>query len=108
MVDFYKRALKKLDKLDIDNHRELLLSAVNQINLLETISDSIDVGILVCDKKNNIKMVNKCAQRLLPLDYSEGAKIWSAIMDEKLVECFREILLNREKVTDREVDIVHK
>jgi len=108
MVDFFRRALKKLGKLDIEKHRELLVSAVNQISLLETVSDSIDVGILVCDEKNNLVLVNKCALRLLPIDYTEGAQIWSAIMDEQLVDCFREILVNNERVIDKEIDIVHK
>jgi PAS domain S-box-containing protein len=108
MVDFFRRALKKLDKLDIEQHRKLLISAVDQISLLETVSDSIDVGILVCDEKHNLVLVNKCAQRLLPLDCIEGVQIWSAIMDEQLVECFKEILLNRDRVIDKEIDVTHK
>jgi len=105
MVDFYRRALKKLDKLDTEQRRELLVSAVGEISLLETVLDSIDVGILVCDERNNLVMVNKCAQRMLPLNYSEGVPLWSAIRDENIVEFFRDILLNRERVTDREIDI---
>jgi len=107
MVDFFRRALKKLDKLDIEKHRELLISAVNQISLLETVSDSINVGILVCDEKNNLVFVNKCAIRMLPIDYTEGVQIWSAIMDDSLVECFRDILISRDKAVGREIDIVH-
>ena len=113
MVDFFRRALKKLDKLDMEKHRELLISAISHISLLETISDSINVGILVCDQDNNLVLVNKCAKRMLPIDYSEGAhplgsvRIWSAIMDESLVECFRDILISREKTVGKEIDIVH-
>ena len=107
MVDFFRRALKKLDKLDIEKHRELLISAINQISLLETVSDSINVGILVCDENNNLVFVNKCAIRMLPIDYTEGVQIWSAIMDDSLVECFRDILISRDKAVGREIDIVH-
>ncbi|MCL2186273.1 MAG: ATP-binding protein [Treponema sp.] len=108
MVDFFRRALKKLDKLDIEQHRELLISAINQISLLETVSDSIDVGILVCDEEYNLVMVNKCAQRLIPLNYTEGEQIWSSIMDDHIVECLKEILLNADRVTDKEIDFDHK
>jgi len=108
MADFYRSALKKLDKLDTEQHRELLLSAVDEIDLLENILDSIDVGILVCDVNNNLVMVNKYAQRLLPLNYAEGVKLVSAIGDERIAEFFRENLLNRERVMDREIDIVYK
>jgi len=107
MVQFFRRALKKLDKLDMEKHRSLLVSAVNQISLLETVYDSIDVGILVCDEQNNLVFVNKCAKRLMPINFSEGINIYSAIIDEKLVEFFKEILNNRDKVIDREIDFEH-
>jgi PAS domain S-box-containing protein len=108
MIDFYRRALKKLDKLDTEQRRELLVSAVEEINLLENVLDSIDVGILVCDENNNLVMVNKYAQWLLPLNYNEGVEIWSAIGDERIVEFFRNALLNRDRIMDKEIDIVHK
>jgi len=108
MVDFYRRALKKLDKLDTEQRRELLVSAVDEINLLENVLDSIDVGILVCDENNNLLMVNKYAQRLLPLNYGEGVQLVSAIWDERIAEFFRETLLNRDRVIDKEIDIFYK
>ncbi|MDR1839467.1 MAG: PAS domain S-box protein [Treponema sp.] len=108
MADFYRRALKKLDKLDTEQHRELLVSAVDKLDLLENVLDSIDVGILVCDGDNNLVMVNKYAQRLLPLNCSEGEQLVSAIDDERIAEFFRETLLNRDRVIDKEIDIDYK
>ena len=105
MVNFYRRALKKLEKLDSEQRRELLISAVGEISLLETVLDSIDIGILVCDKKNCLVMVNKCAQRMIPMNYTEGAQLWSVIKDERIVDFFKGIRLNRDKVMDREIDI---
>ncbi len=105
MGDFYRRAVKKLDKLDSQQRKELLVSAVDEINLLETVLDSIDVGILVCDEHNNLVMVNKSAQRLLPLNESEGVKIWAAVRDTEIVDFLKEILLNGERVTGKEIDI---
>jgi PAS domain S-box-containing protein len=105
MVNFYRRALDKLDKLDAGQRKELLVSAIGEINLLETVLDSMDVGILVCDAKNNLVMVNKCAQRLFPMNSGEGVELWSAINDEKIVGFFKNILLNREKVNGYEIDI---
>jgi len=108
MFDFFRRALKKLDKLDTEQRRELLVSAVNEIGIIETVLDSIDVGILVCDKKNNLVMINKCAQRLLPLNYSDGVPIWQAIRDEKTEELLKNILLKGERAADREIDVEHQ
>ncbi|MCL2720421.1 MAG: ATP-binding protein [Treponema sp.] len=105
MVDFFRRILKKLDKLNEEKRRELLISAIGEIGLLENVLDSIDKGILVCDEAYNLIMVNKCAQRLIPMNYTEGMKLKSAIKDDKIVEAFKNIIINREKVSDMEIDI---
>jgi len=107
MVDFFRRALKKLDKLNEEKRRELLISAVNEINLLENVLDSIDMGILVCDESDNLIMVNKCAQRLVPMNYTEGIKLHLAITNELIVETFKDIIINRERVTDKELYVQH-
>ena len=108
MADFYRRAIKKLDKLDTGQHRELLLSAVEEINLLANVFDSIDVGILVCDENNKLVLTNKYAQWLLPMSCNDGVQVWSAIDDERIVEFLRETLLNRYRVMDKEIDIIHR
>jgi PAS domain S-box-containing protein len=105
MVDFYRSALKKINKLDAGQLIQLLVPAVNEIDLLENVLDSLDLGIIVCDEKNNLMMVNKCAQRLIPMNYTEGAKLRFAIKDERVVEAFRDIIVNRERVSGKEMEI---
>jgi len=105
MADFFKRALKKLDKISPEQQKELLVSAVEEISLLENVLNSIDMGILVCDEKNNLVMANKCAQRLIPMNYIEGVKIRTAILDEQVIETFKDIIINREKVLDKEIEV---
>jgi len=107
MVDFFRRALRKLDKLNTEQRRELLISAIGENSLFENVLDSIDMGILVCDEEDNLIMVNKCAQRLVPMNYIEGVKLRIAITEEKIVAAFRDIILSREKVTDKEIDVYH-
>ncbi|MCL2265360.1 MAG: ATP-binding protein [Treponema sp.] len=108
MVEFFKSALKKIDKLNDVQKSELLVSAVSEISLLENVLDSIDKGILVCDGDDNLIMVNKCAQRMIPMNYIEGVKLHIAVKDERLVEAFKDIIVNREKVIDSEIDIEHQ
>lgn len=107
MIDFFQRALTKLEKLNEEQRGDLLVAAVERINLLRTVADSIDVGILVCDEKHKLVLANKCAQRLLPINYSEGIEIWSALKDDKIIEFLKDILLNCERVIGSEIDIVH-
>ena len=105
MVDFFRRAIRKLDKLNTDQRNELLSSVIGEINLFENVLNSINMGILVCDESNNLIMANKCALRLIPMNYIEGVKLRLAITDEKIVETFKDIILNREKVVDKEIDV---
>jgi len=107
MTDFYQRALKKIDKLNAEQRRELLVSTIKEINLLETVIDSIDVGILVYDVNNELVMVNKYVQRILPLNYNDRTEISTAIGDEKLFEFFKETLRNHDRVIDKEIDIFY-
>lgn len=107
MINFYRRALNKLDKLDLVQHRELLISAIEEISLLDTVLDSIDAGILVCDDGNNLVLINKFARRFLPVHYSEGLKIWEAVDNELIVEFIKETLFKKEKIIGKEIDIVH-
>ncbi|MCL2271711.1 MAG: ATP-binding protein [Treponema sp.] len=108
MADFYRKALKKIKKLDAEQNRELLISAVSEINLLENVFNSIDVGILVCDKSNKLVMINKYAQRLLPMNDTDGMQVWAAVDDERIAEFLKETLLNRDRVMDKEIDIIHQ
>ncbi|MDR0486983.1 MAG: PAS domain S-box protein [Treponema sp.] len=108
MSDFYRRALKKLDKLTSERCRELLISAAGEMSRLETVLDSLQTGILVCDENHKLVMVNKCALRLLPLNFSEGKQLWDAVKDELIVAFLRETLLNCDRVLDREMDIVQQ
>jgi len=108
MVDFFKRALKKFDKLNPEQRREIFSSAVEEIKLFKNVLDSIDKGILVCDEDYNLLMVNKWAQRLIPINFIEGVKLRTIINDERMVETFRDIIVKGEKVTDKEIDIEHQ
>jgi two-component system, sporulation sensor kinase E len=105
MVDFFRRALKKLDRLNSEQRKELLITAVEEIDLLGNVLDSIDMGILVCDNKDNLVLANKCALRMISINYIEGVKLEEAILDDQFIETFKDIIANREKIIDKEIEI---
>jgi len=105
MVDFFRRALKKINKLNTEQRKELLISAVEEIDLLGNVLDSIDMGILVCDNKDNLVLANKCALRMISINYMEGVKLEDAILDDQFIETFKDIIANREKIIDKEIEI---
>ena len=65
MRQFIRRALKKLNKLTVEQIQDLLFSAAAEIDRLETVLDSLTEGILVCDTEHNLIMANKYAERFL-------------------------------------------
>ncbi|MCL2213580.1 MAG: ATP-binding protein [Treponema sp.] len=103
MVDFFKRTLEKFDKLNPEQRREIFSSAVDEIKLFKNVLDTIDKGILVCDENHYLLVANKWAQRLIPMNYIEGVKLHTAISDERIINAFRDIIINREKVVDKEI-----
>ena len=105
MSDFYRQALKKQDKLTAEQYRELLASASEELNRTEAVLDSITDGILVCDGNHTLVLVNKSAQRLLPMSHAEGVPVWTAVRDERITDFFRKTLLDSDRVQDREIDI---
>jgi PAS domain S-box-containing protein len=107
MRDFYKRALKKLDKLTGEQAKELLVAAAAEINRLETVLDSLTDGILVCDTKHNLVMANKYAERFLPMSYLElgNEPLWRLVRDERIADFFETTLSGGDRVEEREFDI---
>jgi PAS domain S-box-containing protein len=107
MRDFYKRALKKLNKLTDEQSKELLVAAAAEINRLETVLDSLADGILVCDTRHNLVMVNKYAERFIPMNYSElgNEPLWRVVRDERIADFFEATLSGGDRVEEREFDI---
>jgi len=107
MSDFYKRALKKIEKLTDEQRRDLLVSAAEGINRLETVLDSLHYGILVCDENHCLVMANKYARHLFNLSASDLTKIplWMAVRNEQIVEFFEETLLSGERILNRDIDM---
>jgi signal transduction histidine kinase len=104
MREFFKKALRKLNKLTAEQIQELLVSAAGEIDRLETVLDSITEGILVCDTDNCLVLANKYAWRFLPADACdpEHSPVWNIIRDEKVRDFFETTLSNRDRVEDRE------
>jgi len=109
MRKFIDRALQKLPKLDAEQIRALLFDLANENDRLESVLDSLTDGVLVSDEEHNLILVNKPAERLIPLAGAEiyERRIWDAIADEEIAAFLRESLENQESVFDREFTLDH-
>lgn len=107
MRKFFKKALKKFNKLGTDQIRDLLedLSAENE--LLEVVLNSMTDGILVTDTNNILIFHNRRSESLLPF-YSgdpEDSVIWKAIDDKDIADFIEQSLINADKVSEEEFTI---
>jgi signal transduction histidine kinase len=105
MSGFYRRALSKLNRLNLEQCRELLVSASQEIFRLDTVLDSLPSGILVCDEKHRLLMANKAALRFLPLINTEGGLLWELIADKNISIFFQQALGHGGRVLEHEMKI---
>ncbi|MDR2923793.1 MAG: PAS domain-containing protein [Treponema sp.] len=108
MADFYRRALKKLDRLTIEQCRELLVAAAGEAGRLGAVLDSIPVGILVCDENHRLDMANKSSRSLLAIGNSDSRKLWNIVPDERLGAFLKQMLANNGMALDSEIDVTLK
>jgi signal transduction histidine kinase len=114
MRQFIKRALRKLNKLTPEQIQDLLISAAAEIDLLETVLDSISQGILVLDTDHSLVLANKYARRYLPPNASDQGKepLWTQVRGEKEAAFLEKTLSSGDKVEgwefEEEIGGVHR
>jgi PAS domain S-box-containing protein len=107
--DFIQRALTKLNKLTPVQTQELLVSAAAEIDRLETVLDSLNEGVMVCDAQHRLVMANKFAERFLPQTREhENEQIWTLIKDDDVREFLERTLVSGDRVEEREFDVEFK
>jgi PAS domain S-box-containing protein len=99
---FIARALEKLPKLDKAQIQHLLEDLAAENEQLELVLDSMNQGVLVADSSHRLILVNKPAERLLPLasEPVEG-RLWHAILDEDISRFVRTALETEETIEER-------
>ncbi|MFP4113720.1 MAG: two-component system sensor histidine kinase NtrB [Spirochaetota bacterium] len=104
MKKFVERALKKFEKLDVEQVRMLIRDLAREHDRVEAVLDSLNDGLMVADKEHLLVMVNKSAERLVPLTARDGGDmlLWEAIADDEIASFIHDTLLNQESVVDRE------
>jgi PAS domain S-box-containing protein len=96
--------LSKIEKLTVEQCRELIISASGEIRRLETVLESLPTGILVCDEKHSLIVANKAALRFFPLSRKEGS-LWELIPDEYFANFFRQVLQSGDRILENEMNI---
>ncbi|MBN2874467.1 MAG: PAS domain-containing protein, partial [Spirochaetales bacterium] len=71
MRKFLERAMEKVPRMNEESIRGLLRVLADENERLDAVLDSMMDGIVVCDEDHVPILVNKSAERLLPLSQLE-------------------------------------
>lgn len=104
MRGFIERALNKLDKLDSTQIRTLIHDLASEHDQMQIVLDSMNDAVVVSDNEHRLVMVNKAAERLLPLvpgDISDHL-LWEIIGDEEIAGFVHDVLEAEDSAWDVE------
>ena len=107
MRQFLSRALRKFDKLTKEQLRSLLVSTSDEVTRLETALDSINSGLIFCNKRHRLSLVNRSAERFLNLgDYENTSQvIWQVVQDKEISVFLQTVLQNGDRVEDKAFNV---
>jgi len=107
MRQFIKRALRKVEKLNAAEVRDLLMTASDEISRLETVIDSLTRGVLVADSEHKLVLANKAGRRLLSISTLEQGRetIWNVIPDETVATSLRRALISGDKIDGEDFSV---
>jgi two-component system, sporulation sensor kinase E len=110
MKKFIQRALEKLDKMDPDKIKGLVLDISLENSMLEMVLHSMMDGVVVVDRENKVLLRNKASKRLIPflVDDIYEKVVWKVISDPEIAMFFKKTLLNQERIEDKEFAIINK
>ncbi|MFP4151891.1 MAG: two-component system sensor histidine kinase NtrB [Alkalispirochaeta sp.] len=105
MRGFVRRALEKLPKLDTEQIEQLFQTLGKENERLAVVLDSMNDGVFVTDEAHRLILVNKAAERLVPIVPGRiigDRPVWLTIADEDIAAFVRDTLENDDSVSDRE------
>jgi two-component system, sporulation sensor kinase E len=101
---FIQRALEKLGKMDQEQIRALIARMSDENDLLVMMLESMTDGIIVTDREHRVMLINKSAERFLPLFTDDVLErvVWETVADGEISAFLSTNLRNQEKVSDKE------
>ena len=105
MRRFVERALEKFEKLDQEQVRTLLSDLAHDQDQLDALLDSLSEGLIVSDVDNRLVLLNKAAERLVPIVVKEERPVWESIADSSISRFIERTIVGQETVSDREFTI---
>ncbi|MCD2332435.1 two-component system sensor histidine kinase NtrB [Borreliella americana] len=105
MNNFFKKALTKLNKLSNEQKTKFIEQIYKKIEIYDGIFASINEGIIVLDKQNNIIYSNKILYQILALTSKSKIEILDDLQIPILINLIKELVRTEDKIIGLEVPI---
>ncbi|MDR2467349.1 MAG: GHKL domain-containing protein [Spirochaetaceae bacterium] len=107
MNPFILQTLRKFDKITHEQARDIFAYTIEEIDRLETVLNSINIGILVCDSAHKLLLTNQFARRILRVRaYEHGSDpVWLVTHDDGVAEFLKTALRSGDRIEGREFEI---
>lgn len=105
MKSFVQRAILKIDQLDTKQIVDLLQSQANEVQMLESVLESIQDGVILTDERLTVHYANSHCRTLVPmarLRSYEGQSLAKIMEDEQVLSFIMNALKGKETEEDNE------
>jgi len=108
MNNFILQNLKKFDKLTTEQAKNIFAYTIEEVLRLESVIDSVDTGVLVCDETHRLLLTNKSAARLLMMDNLTlsmiNEEVWEVVQNKEIAAFLENTLKSGCKIEGREFE----
>ncbi|HQB61090.1 MAG TPA: PAS domain-containing protein, partial [Spirochaetota bacterium] len=104
---FLSSIRKKLDKIDGNTLKELVLELIEENETIKTVFNSMSEGVLVLDKEKKIIFVNKIFSKILGFNQADalGNPFENILKNAPIVDAINSAILNEDKILSDELKI---
>lgn len=105
MRGFVRRAIQKLPKLDSEQIEHLVHDLAEENERFAVVLDSMNDGVLVTDDEHRVLLINKAAERMVPLvggRLTGDRRLWEVLGDDDIAAFAQQVLAQEESVADQE------
>ncbi|HOF01939.1 MAG TPA: ATP-binding protein [Spirochaetota bacterium] len=104
---FLSSIRKKLDKIDGNTLKELVLELIEENETIKTVFNSMSEGVLVLDKEKKIIFVNKIFSKILGFNQTDalGNPFENILKNAPIVDAINSAILNEDKILSDELKI---
>lgn len=98
MKEFFLSALKRINRMNEEQLRELIISFGEDYSLFLAMMDSLDDGLILLDKDSFIVKVNRAAERILErrLYEAQETELWDCIDCVRMATFVKDAIKNQE------------